>query len=493
MQNQIQYQNQRAVRSCSCCGQQGHAINNCNSPQVLRFIEDATAATMTASSVLTLKNRRPFTNTSLPILKAVAANIRIESSVSNLNVDYLTHLLACFYWNRLHLHVNTRDELLLLQETCRQAATTAAREASEARIQQARFESQQRQAAAAEAEAHRQQIQAEAAAQRYLQLFIRQQTRYATEHVLIEHQRQQTRQAFIQAGLPIPERIAQPFVATPTPATTGPAPMLCLCCNSNEHNISNCKNYRGIPSMNKILSLVCTRTEFRTRLQQHSNLYMHLAFAIQCNFVPSECSDCVLAMNKITDYYYTQDKYHRIRMELQEYIIGCEYQQETGEALETDVIHDPRFKVFQSLIETSEEIKFNRNDPEFITKCIRISDMIGLNTAIPVEITLGFKASTTLPLLTDADADADAKDNDEQCSCAVCLGAWDIIYPTITFGCKHDMCSKCLNTYFKNQNRLRPTCHLCRQPIFHISVPPEAMNDELFQDINIRILRQSDV
>ena len=464
-------------RSCSCCGQQGHAINKCNSPQVLRFIEDATAAARTASSVVTLKLRRPFTNTSLPILKAVAANIRIESSVSNLTLDYLTHLLACFYWNRYNptgLHANTREELLLLHETCRQAATTAAREEYEARVQQERAEAQQRHQALNASNA-----------ERHLQQFIGQQERYATEHVIIENQRRRTRQAFINAGLPVPERVAQPFVATPP--TTGPAAaptMLCLCCGSAEHNISNCKNYRGTPSMNKILSLVCTRTEFRTRLQQHPNLYIYLAFAIQGKFVPSECGDCVLAMNKITDYYYTQDKYHRIRMDIQEYITGCEFQEET------DVIHDPRVKVFQSLIETSEEIKFNRNDPEFITKCIRISDMIGINTDRPVDITLGFKASTTLPLLTDADADA--KDEDEQCSCAVCLGAWDIKYPTITFGCKHDMCSKCLNTYFKNQNRLRPTCHLCRQPIFHISVPPEALNEELFQDINIRILRQID-
>jgi len=469
-------------RSCSCCGQPGHTINKCNSPQVFRFIEDATAAAMTASSVLTLKLRRPFTNTSLPILKAVAANIHIESSVSILALGYLTHLLACAYWNKYNpagSHANIRDSVRLnqLAETCRQAATQAVREASEARIQQARVEAQQRQAAAAAAEAHRQQIQAETEAQRYLQLFIRQQTRYATEHVLIEHQRQQTRQAFIQAGLQVPLCVAQPF-APPAAAAPAPASMLCLCCNSAEHNINNCKNYRGIPSMNKILSLVCTRREFRTRLQQHPNLYIHLAFAIQCDFVPSECRDCVLAMDTITDYYYTQDKYQRVRMDIQEYV----FQQETGE---TDVIYDPRFNVFQSLIETSEEIKFNRTDPEFITKCIHISDMVGINTARPVDITLGLKATS---MLTVKDEDKNEDEDEDEQQCAVCLGAWDIKYPTITFGCNHDMCSRCLNTFFKTTTR--PTCHLCRQPICHISVPPE-INDELFQDIGVRIVRQS--
>ena len=472
-----QYQNQRAVRTCSCCGQPGHAINKCNSPQVLRFIEDATAAARTASvwSVVTLKYRRPFTNTSLPILKAIAANIRIEDSVSNLTLDYLTHLLACFYWNRYNpagSHANTRNELLLLQETCRQAATNAAREESEVRIQQRIFEEQQRQQAAAEAESQRQ-----------LQIFTRQQQRYANEHVTIEHQRQQTRQAFIQARLAVPDCVARPFVAT-----RHADHLLCLCCDSAEHNISACKHFRGVPSMTSILSLVCVRTEFRRRLQQHPNLYALLAFAIKSNFVPAECCDCVLAMNEITDYFYNnQDKYDRIRIDLQAYGIEYAYQQETGQALETNVIYDPRVKFYQSLVETSAEIKFtNMDDKEFLTKCFRLSQMIGVNVnmPIPVDITLGLKASA------DDDTKASANDEEEeQSSCAVCLGAWDIKYPTITFGCNHDMCSRCLNTYFKTPSR--PKCHLCRQPICNISVPPEALNAELFQDITIRIVRQS--
>jgi hypothetical protein len=394
-------------------------------------------------------------------------------------------------YNPAGSHVNIRDAFRLSQlaETCKQAATQTAREASEARIQQARFEEQQRQAVAAAAEAHRQQIQAEAEAQRNLELFIRQQTRYANEHVFIEHQRQQTRQAFIQARLPVPERVAQPFIA----AAAGPTdPILCLCCNSSEHNIDNCKNYRGLPSMSKILALVCTRTEFRTRLQQNPNLYTYIVFGIQCKFVPAECRDCVVAMNKITDFFYQEDKYIRIRGDVQEYKSECVYQQETGEVLDPNVIHDPRVKLFQSVIETSAEINFNNiHDTEFITKCIRISDKISANMVRPISIALKFKASAPLPLLTDATKSSADDDEEEQPSCAVCLGAWDINYPNITFGCNHDMCSRCLNTYF--QTPTRPKCHLCRQAIFHISVPPEALNAELFQDINFRILRESDV
>lgn len=482
MQNQIQYQNQRAVRTCSCCGQQGHSINICNSPQVLRFREDATAAAITASSVDVLKLRRPFTNTSLPILKAVAGNMRIEPSVSNLTVDYLTHLLACFYWNNHNpagSPANTRDELHLLYQTSRQAATNAVREQDQERIRQERLEAQQqqRQRAAADAE-------------RNLQLFLRQQQRYAAEHILIENQRQHTRQAFIQARLPVPQSVAQPFA----PATTElAAPLLCLCCNSAEHNINNCKNYRGIPSMFKILAIVYNSQEFRKKLQQHPNLYTHLAFAIQSKFVPAECRDCVLAMNEITDYYYNQqEKYVRLRTDLQEYNIEYAYQQETGLALETNVIHDPCFGLYQSLIETSIDIDFtNTNDQDFIAECIRISEMINVNVngPRPIDITLGVKARP--PLLTD-DAKASAVDadaDDEEQSCAVCLGEWDVKYPNITFGCNHDMCSRCVNTFFKTPTR--PKCHLCRQSICHISVPSEAVNSELFHDVTVRILRQN--
>jgi len=485
-QNQIQYQNQRAVRTCSCCGQTGHTITNCTSPQVIRFQEDAAAAAITASSVEVLKLRRPFTNTSLPILKAVAANIRIETSVSNLTVDYLTHLLACCYWNMRNpagSHANIHDPFRLsqLDEICRQAATNAIREQNEDRVRQERLEAQQqqRQRAAADAE-------------RNLQLFLRQQQRYAAEHILIENQRQHTRQAFIQARLPVPQSVAQPF--TPAAAAAQAAPLLCLCCNSAEHNINNCKNYRGIPSMFKILALVCTSQEFRKKLQQHPNLYTHLAFAIQSKFVPAECRDCVRAMNEITDYYYNQqEKYVRLRTDLQEYNIEYAYQQETGLALETNVIHDPRFGLYQSIIETSVDIDFtNTNDQDFIAECIRISEMINVNVNSPsIDITLGVKARP--PLLTDdakataVDADADDDDDEEQSSCAVCLGAWDAKYPTITFGCNHDMCSRCVNTFFKTPSR--PSCHLCRQPIRHITVPSEAVNSDLFQGISVRILR----
>jgi hypothetical protein len=486
MQNQIQYQNQRAVRTCSCCGQTGHTITNCTSPQVIRFQEDAAAAAITASSVEVLKLRRPFTNTSLPILKAVAANIRIETSVSNLTVDYLTHLLACCYWNMRNpagSHANIHDPFRLsqLDEICRQAATNAIREQDEARVRQERLEAQQqqRQRAAADAE-------------RNLQLFLRQQQRYAAEHILIENQRQHTRQAFIQARLPVPQSVAQPFVAA---ATEPAAPMLCLCCNSAEHNINNCKNYRGMPSMFKILALVCPRQEFRKRLQQHPNLYTHLAFAIQSKFVPAECRDCVLAMNEITDNYYQQEKYVRLRTDLQEYNIEYAYEQETGLTIETNVIHDPCIMFYQSLIETSIDIDFtNTNDQDFIAECIRISEMINVNVNRPsIDITLGVKARP--PLLTDdakasaVDADADDDDDEEQSSCAVCLGGWDAKYPTITFGCNHDMCSRCVNTFFKTPSR--PSCHLCRQPIRHISVPSEAVNQDLFQGITVKILRQN--
>ena len=245
--------------------------------------------------------------------------------------------------------------------------------------------------------------------------------------------------------------------------------------------------------MFKILAIVYNSQEFRKKLQQHPNLYTHLAFAIQSKFVPAECRDCVLAMNEITDYYYNQqEKYVRLRTDLQEYNIEYAYQQETGLALETNVIHDPCFGLYQSLIETSIDIDFtNTNDQDFIAECIRISEMINVNVNSPsIDITLGVKARP--PLLTDdakaSAVDADA-DDEEQSSCAVCLGGWDVKYPTITFGCNHDMCSRCVNTFFKTPTR--PKCHLCRQSICHISVPSEAVNSELFHDVTVRILRQN--
>ena len=90
------------------------------------------------------------------------------------------------------------------------------------------------------------------------------------------------------------------------------------------------------------------------------------------------------------------------------------------------------------------------------------------------------------------DCDIAKKENKEEEDvqpCCVCLGAWDIQYPLISFGCKHEMCSRCVNTFFKTPTR--PACHMCRQAVCHISVPAEALNEELFQDTRIRIIRET--
>ena len=482
-----QNQNQRSVRTttCSCCSQPGHNIKNCNSPQVQHFDEEAITTAIAAPSVLTLKYRRPFTNASVHVLKAIVATKRIVSSVSNLTVDYLTHLLACFYWNMHHpagSHVNIRDSIRLteLAQTCHQEATVAEREAGEAREAELQ----------AAAEARRLQEHA-VIAQRELEMFRGQQQHYRNQQAHLEVQRQQTRQAFVRARLAIPACVSQPIANAfaPAPAVIAPAETTCLCCESTSHNISNCKNnYRGVPSMTKILALVCSKKGFRVRLQLHPNLYVHLAVAIQANLVPSECRDCIFAMNKLADYYYQEEKYMQFRRGLNEYKDEYEYQQLTGTPMETNVIHDPRVKFYQSIIELKPKIYFNNMDnTDFVEKCILIADKIKDNLVTPIDVTFGFKPSPTVGA-PDAESKED-KEKEEAQPCCVCLGAWDIQYPLISFGCKHEMCSRCINTFFKTPTR--PACHMCRQAVCHISVPAEALNEELFQDTRIRILRET--
>lgn len=482
--SQNQNQNQRSVRTttCSCCSQPGHNIKNCNSPQVQHFDEEAIATAIAAPSVLTLKYRRPFTNASVHVLKAIVATKRIVSSVSNLTVDYLTHLLACFYWNMHHpagSHVNIRDSIRLteLAQTCHQEATVAEREAGEAREAELQ----------AAAEARRLQTHA-VIAQRELEMFRGQQQHYRNQQLHLEQQRQQARQAFVRARLAIPACVSQPIAPAFAPAAViAPAETTCLCCESTSHNISNCKNsYRGVPSMTKILALVSSKKGFRVRLQLHPNLYVHLAIAIQAKIVPSECRDCVFAMNKLADYYYQDEKYTRFRRDLNVYKDEYEYQQLAGRPMETNVIHDPRVKFYQSIIELKSKLYFNDMDnTEFVDKCILIAEKIKDNLATPIDVTFRFKPSPTFGA-----PDAESKEDKEEAQpCCVCLGAWDIQYPLISFGCKHEMCSRCVNTFFKTPTR--PACHMCRQAVCHISVPAEALNAELFEDTRIRILRET--
>ena len=480
-----QNQNQRSVRTttCSCCSQPGHNIKNCNSPQVQHFDEEAIETAIAAPSVLTLKYRRPFTNASVHVLKAIVATKRIVSSVSNLTVDYLTHLLACFYWNMHHpagSHVNIRDSIRLteLAQTCHQEATVAEREAGEARE------------AELQAAARARRLQEHAArAQQQLERFVEQQQFYRNQQVHLEHQREHTRQLFVRARLAIPACVSQPIAAAVAPAAVIAPAETCLCCESTSHNISNCKNnYRGVPSMAKILALVCSKKGFRVRLQLHPNLYVHLAYAIQSKIVPSECRDCIFAMNKITEYFYQEEGYIRFRKDLNEYKDECEYQQLTGTPMETNVIHDPRVKFYQSILELKSKLYFNNMDnAEFVDKCILLADKIKDNLVTPIDVTFGFKPSPTIGA-PDAESKED-KEKEEAQPCCVCLGAWDIQYPLISFGCKHEMCSRCINTFFKTPTR--PACHMCRQAVCHISVPAEALNEELFQDTRIRILRET--
>ena len=482
-----QNQNQRSVRTttCSCCSQPGHNIKNCNSPQVQHFDEEAIATAIAAPSVLTLKYRRPFTNASVHVLKAIVATKRIVSSVSNLTVDYLTHLLACFYWNMHHpagSHVNIRDSIRLteLAQTCHQEATVAEREAGEARE------------AELQAAARARRLQEHAArAQQQLERFVEQQQFYRNQQVHLEHQREHTRQLFVRARLAIPACVSQPIAAAVAPAAVIAPAETCLCCESTSHNISNCKNnYRGVPSMAKILALVCSKKGFRVRLQLHPNLYVHLAYAIQSKIVPSECRDCIFAMNKITEYFYQEEGYIRFRKDLNEYKDECEYQQLTGTPMETNVIHDPRVKFSQSILELKSKLYFNNMDnAEFVDKCILLADKIKDNLVTPIDVTFGFKPSPTIGAPDAESKKVDDKDEEEAQPCCVCLGAWDIQYPLISFGCKHEMCSRCINTFFKTPTR--PACHMCRQAVCHISVPAEALNEELFQDTRIRILRET--
>lgn len=496
-------QQRKSTRTCSCCNESGHTIKNCNAPVVLQFREDVIRSAMSAPSVVALKNRRPFTSAPSPVLKAVVAKHNIETSVSTLTVPYTTHLLACYFWNMCNpagsYLINVRDthmDMSQFVQLCRQEATNAEREEIAAAVQ--------RQAIANQA---RQQQEAEAEAQRQLDIFRALQERYITERNHIERQRQHTRQTFVRARLAVPDCVVNPIASAVAATPSVPAPTRCLCCDSIRHTISECRTYPGVLlSMCKILACICSKNEYRTRLQQHPNLYQLLAFAIQSKLVPTECRDCVLAMNMITGYFYKREIYLHHRTDIQEYQIEYLYQKETGQALETNVIYDPRVKFFQRVIEISPQITFhNMDDEAFVAACRDTAEMIAENAYMPFSITFGFKAAGTETCKREAEAEEEkeeeapavktaATEQEEEaqpCCCPVCLETWDSKYPAISFGCNHEMCARCFNTYLKSSSR--PKCHLCRQHIDHISVPSQALNAELFQDIRVRILRQVQV
>ena len=479
-QQQQQAQPKAAPRTCSCCGETGHTIKHCNSPRVTRFDEEAIATAKTSASVLVLKNRRPFSNAQLPVLKAIASNLHIVNSVSRLTSDYLTHLLAYSYWNMHNdegSHVNIRDSVRLnqLANECKQAAEQAVLEEIEAR--EARVREEQRQRA---------QQAREETAQRRLESYMHLIAFYREQDARMEADRLQARNTFIAAGLVIPDVLNVPF--TIGRAGAG-ATIQCLSCNSTAHTISGCKKYRGIPTMTKLMAIFYTKQEFRTKLQEYPNLYAHLAFAIQNKWVPGDCCDCVYAMNRISDNYYIGNaSYAQIRLDLQQYKLEYAILQETGEALETNVIHDPRIKFYQSLLDLSPRFGFNDiADETFLGKCIDLVGKIETNMFTPIDMTMSFKPAATAAKDTQDDADA----VNVVPTCAVCWGAWEKEYPIITFGCNHEMCSKCVNTYLKNP--ARQPCHMCREPIQHMFVPAEALDTEvfnLFEDIRVRILRQ---
>ena len=495
-------QQRKSTRTCSCCNESGHTIKNCNAPVVLQFREDAIRSALTAPSVLALKNRRPFTSAPSPVLKAVVAKHNLETSVSTLTVPYTTHLLACYFWNMCnpagsHL-ININDPAAVINmpqlvRLCREEATNAEREEIASAVQRQAIANQARQQQEAEAEAHRQ-----------LDIFRALQERYTLQQNHIERQRQHTRQTFVRARLAVPSCVVNPIASAAAATPSVPAPTVCLCCDSTRHTISECTTYPGVPSMCKILACICSKNEYRTRLQQHPNLYQLLAFAIQSKLVPTECRDCVLAMNMITGYFYQREIYLHHRTDIQEYQIEYLYQKETGQALETNVIYDPRVKFFQRVIEISPQITFhNMDDEAFVAACRDTAEMIVENAYMPFSITFGFKATDTETCKHEEKEEKEeeapavktaATEQEEEaqpCCCPVCLETWDSKYPAISFGCNHEMCARCFNTYLKSSSR--PKCHLCRQHIDHISVPSQALNAELFQDIRVRILRQVQV
>ena len=511
-------------RTCSCCGDQGHTINRCNSPRVIQFDEEAIAIASTSPSVLILKNRRPFTSASLPVMKAIASKKRIETSVSNLLTPYITHLLAVFYWNAYNpagSHVNNRDihSVHQLAQRCKEEATAFVQQQVEAVVQQRAMVAEQQE-----------QQELERVAQHNLRIFNAYHLQIANQQVHIENQRRHTRQAFLRAGMAIPDCVSRAYVM-PGPAPASARQNNCLCCYSSTHSISNCTHYDGIPSMCKMLCLFyCSRTEFRKRLQQHPNLYVYVAYAIQLNLIPKECLDSVFAMNKLTEYYYSRMEYSELWVEVEAYKIGqrieSSYKEETGYDLESNVLYDPRTKFIKQLIETCPQIDFtNLNNQEFVAKCVSIAKLVEENIATPFNILYIEQHQQGQDQDHDQQQDQDnqkeeiqdieeyieehvkehvkeqelkeeqekeLKEEEEELkegedSCPVCLTATAFNKnPSITFGCNHKMCSKCLNTYLKSPNK--PKCHICRQQISRILVPSKRVNAQLFEDIRVRII-----
>jgi len=444
----------RAIK-CSCCRVTGHNIQNCNSRQVVQFCIDATTASIAAVSVENLKLMRPFTNTDINVLKAVTSQLKLDTAVSYLSLDYLISLLAYAYWNT-HNPAGTH---LVNRETAKKAANDAIREIEEARIATQRIIEQQRIRARLEDEAHT--------------ALVRLNTRQQMNSNLMQDTAtllSSARQAYQRVGWVLPSSV---FIET------------CLCCKSTEHTISDCNSDTtfGIASMVKILAVVLTEREFRRSLQQHPNIYVWLAMAHKHRYVPIECRDSVLAMDTITHKLYDplyMFKHSDIRAYIDIFRNETVFQ-------EVDVLYDPRYNFYKSLISTAYNIQTNcfQLSEAYINDCVNMCRDISQYKFTPYGVTLNVKK------ITQPDKE-ESKDQDpiiQEPDCAVCYDCRDIKCQLVSFGCKHEMCSGCLTSHFKSHNR--PVCHLCRQAIKQIYVPTESINDELFHEIRVRVIRQT--
>jgi len=440
---------------CSCCHVTGHNIQHCNSPQVVQFYIDATTASISATTVENLKLMRPFTNADINVLKAVTRQLKLDTAVSNLSLDYLICLLAYAYWNT-HNPAGTH---LVNPDTAKRAANVAVREIEEARIATQRIIEQLRTRARHEEEA--------------LAALNRFKTGQRINAELTEDTAtlmRCARQAYERVGWVLPSSM---FIET------------CLCCKSTEHNISDCNSDTtyGLVSMIKILAVVLTERDFRRSLQQHPNIYVWLAIAHKHRYVPIECRDSVLAMDKITHKFYDQQyvfKHSDIRAYIDIFRNETVFQ-------EIDVVYDPRYNFYKLLISTAYNIQTNcfQHSASYVTDCVNMFRDISQYKFTPYGVILNVKEITQ----TNKDESKDQDPIIQEPECAVCYDCRDIKCQLVSFGCKHEMCSGCLTSHFKSHNQ--PVCHLCRQAIKQIYVPTESINDELFHEIRVRVTRQA--
>jgi len=445
MSNNTVIQQQPRIRrtiSCSFCNVLGHSIQKCNSPVVIQFYDDAIAKASEniQESVFALKTQEPFVSATIGVLNAAVSNRKLASvSVLN-NKDYLIHILSFYYWNKYNIngvYVNERsliqsakDETMVMYELVLEREETIRR------------------------------IQADEL-QQLLQQRNRAQERRQFENELAEIEARQS----IQESIP------------------------CMCCRSTQHIISDCNNKTVKHLFVQIIILsinISTQIEFKHQLQQHPNLYVWIVIAIRHFNVSIDCRDAVFAINKIVKGLYnitprnSSIKIYQLRELMNEYKISF-INYDSGSIQPLIYMYHPHHILLERIMRFSSSIQLFKEGYDSY-ECYQVyNTIIQQDIYIPNELLLEYKVEQY---------NIHNKSQERE-QCSVCFDCdEDVIHPLVSFGCNHEMCSKCVNLFFKNKkpNNIQHTCHLCRKTINNIVIPSFINKTDLFKDICVKVI-----